>query len=94
LLEVSFILSYVVSYITVNTVNKHKWMQHIRRMDTSRRQYAVMRHQPAGQMNPGRPVKGLPDCYTETGTGHGARSWQLNDDDDDDDDGYLINVNS
>jgi hypothetical protein len=51
---------------------KHKWIQHIHRMDRSRLPYAIMKYQSAGKRNPGNTPKSVWDCYTKTGMGHEA----------------------
>jgi len=46
----------------------------------------IMKCQPAGKRNSGRPVTSLLHCNIETGDGHAARIWKHDDDDNDDND--------
>jgi hypothetical protein len=51
-------------------------------MERSRLTQTIMKYQPAGKRNPGRPLKRLLDCGVETGTGHETCHWNCDDDDD------------
>jgi hypothetical protein len=40
---------------------KNKWIQHVRRMDRARLPHAILKYQPAGRRDQGRPLKRLLD---------------------------------
>jgi len=48
----------------------------------------IMKCQPAGKSNSGRPLTSLLHCNTETGKGHETCPWKHDNDDDDNDDDY------
>ena len=52
----------------------------------------AIKYQPTGNRNQGLPLKRLPGCYIERGTGQEAQILCKNDDDDDDDDAYLFGL--
>jgi hypothetical protein len=45
-------------------------IQHVRNMDRSRFQYAIVKHQPTGKRNPGHPLKRHLGWYIDNGTGY------------------------
>jgi hypothetical protein len=44
----------------INSYN-NKWIQYVRRMDRARLPHAILKYQPAGRRNQGRPLKRLLD---------------------------------
>jgi hypothetical protein len=42
---------------------KNKWIQHVRRMDRAGLLHAILKYQPAGRRDQGRPLKGLLDGW-------------------------------
>jgi hypothetical protein len=56
---------------------RHKWFQHVHRMEDNRLPKQLLDYHPKGRRRPGRPLKRLLDDITaETETGHpGWNSW-------------------
>jgi len=61
---------------TPRSVTNHKlqqqMVQRVSRMEIFTLMYAVMKYQPAGRRQSGRPLERLLDCCVKTGTGHVA----------------------
>jgi hypothetical protein len=50
---------------------RHKWFQHVHRMEDNRLPKQLLSYHPKGRRRPGRPFKRLPDYMTaETERGH------------------------
>jgi hypothetical protein len=49
---------------------RHKWFQHVHRMEYNRLPKPLLNYHPKGRRLPGRPLKRLLDDTTETETGH------------------------
>jgi hypothetical protein len=56
---------------------RHKWFQHVHRMEDNRLPKQLLNYHPKGRRQPGRPLKRLLDDMTaDTETGHpGLNSW-------------------